>query len=140
MPGYRTVDTQTTFIGWGKLGQQVELEVLTFDPQGGTTPNGKKVARVVGTLVDDCDNYTHLSEDRQQVRLKTGAQVTVDGSVDNLNRGLLLAEPERGDKLRLTYVDTYPTDKGNKGKVIKIEQDTSGRGKAAKKTVTEDDL
>jgi hypothetical protein len=133
---YKTVDTASTFIGWGKLDQSVEVEVLTYDPQGATTPNGKKVGRVVGTLVEDCDNYTKLSEDRQHVRLKAGEQVTIDGSVENLNRGLMLASPSRGDFLRLTYTDTYPTDKGNKGKVIKVEHAPAG----AAGSVGEDDL
>jgi hypothetical protein len=135
MPKYKTIDTASTFIGWGRLDQSVEVEVLTFDPQGATTPNGKRVPRVVGTLVEDCDNYTNLSGDREHHRLKAGEQVTIDGSVENLSRGLVLASPARGDFLRLTYVDTYPTDKGNKGKVIKVEHASAAQG-----SVTEDDL
>jgi hypothetical protein len=136
MPKYRTIDTASTFIGWGKLDQEVELEVLTFDPAGATTPNGKRVARVVGKLIADADNYKDLTGDRTHIRLRAGEQVTVDGSIENLNRGLIMASPSRGDFLRLRYADTYPTDKGNKGKVITVEHAPAGDGGS----VAEDEL
>lgn len=137
MPKYRTVETASTFIGWGKLDQSVELEVKTFEPAGATDPNGNKVPRVVGTLVADADNYKNLSGDMERIKLRSGEQVTVDGTVENLRRGLLLAEPKRGDFLRLTFVDTYDTGRRgeSKGKVIKVEHAPAEEG-----GVKEDDL
>lgn len=134
MPRFRTIDTQSSFIGWGKLDQQVTFEVLTFEPAGGKDFNGNPVPRVVGTLTEDCDNYRDLRGDTERVKLRAGTQVTVEGGVENLRRGLLLAEPKRGDLLRLTYVDTYETNQG-KGKVIKVEHAPAEPG-----AVGEDDL
>jgi hypothetical protein len=131
---YRTVDTASAFIGWGEKGQAVELEVVTYDPTGATTPNGKVVPRVVGTLVEDCDNYKNLrGGSPTKARLRAGEQVTVDGSVENLRKGLMIANPARGDFLRLTFTDTYDTREGE-GKVITVEHAPAASG------VKEDDL
>lgn len=134
MPRYKTVDTASSFIGWGKLGQEVELKVLTFEPTGGKDFNGKACPRVVGTLVEDCDNYKDLRGDKKRVQLKAGEQVTVEGGVENLRKGLLQADPQRGDFLRLSFVDTYETDRGD-GKVIKVEH---AKGEAG--AVSADDI
>lgn len=137
MPNYKTIDTASAFIGWGKLDQEVEIEVLTFDPTGGTTAQGKPCPRVVGTLVADADNYKNLSDpdNREHVRLRKGEQVTVEGGIENLRKALLIADPKRGDLLKMTYVDTYVTDKGNKGKVIKVQHAPASEG-----SVSEDDI
>ena len=134
MPKYRTVDTASTFIGWGKLEQQVELEVLTFEPAGGRDFNNNPCPRVVGTLMADCDNYKDLRGDIERVKLKAGQQVTVEGGVENLRKGLLLVEPKRGDLLRLTYTDTYDTPQG-KGKVIKVEHAPAGEGSVSEDVI-----
>lgn len=135
MPKYRTIDTQSSFIGWGKKGQEVELQVLTFDSTGATTPNGNKVPRVVGTLLKDTVNYKNLSDEKEEVELKAGEQVTVDGSIENLRKALLLANPSRGDFLKMVFTDTYETDYASKGKVIELQHAPGDEG-----DVGEDDL
>lgn len=120
--GYETVDTASTFINWGRLGQQVQLEVLSFDPTGGTNYNNEPCPRVVGRLLADCDNYRDLRGTAERVTLRAGAQVTVDGGTANLRKGLLIAAPERGHHLQLTYSDQYETTQG-KGKVITVAID-----------------
>jgi hypothetical protein len=126
------------FISWGKLGQEVTVKVFDFDPVGGKDFNGNVCPRLMGTLVDDADNYRDLRGDRTHERLKAGEMVTVEGGTANLKKGLLLCDPKRGDLVRLTYEDTYETAAG-KGKVIKV-QHKAGSGDSDEDAVSEDDI
>ncbi len=121
MTEWKKIDTASQFISWGKLGQQVELEVVAYDPAGGLDFAGNPCPRVLGVLTADCDNYKNLRTGGEHVRLTAGTQVTVDGAVANLRRALTIASPARGDKMRFTFADTYKTESGNPGKVIEVE-------------------
>ncbi|MGH9200694.1 MAG: hypothetical protein ACRD2A_05605 [Vicinamibacterales bacterium] len=135
MPEYKTIDVPTgTYIAWGKLGQEVTLKTLSFDPAGGKDFNGNICALLIGTLVTDCDNYRELRSGAKHERLSAGETVNVDGATTNLRKGLLLAAPKTGDFVRMTYVDTYKTAAGD-GKVIKVEH-----APAESDAVTEDDI
>lgn len=140
MPKYKTVEVPVgAFIGWGKQGQEVEIQVFTFSETDGHDFNGNSCPRVVGTLQADCDNYRDLkSNPPTHETLKAGEMVTIDGATANLKKALLLASPKSKDFMRFTFSDTYKNDKGE-GKVITVEHaeydpadDTSG--------VSEDDI
>jgi hypothetical protein len=133
MPEYKTIDVPTgLFIGWGKVGQQVTLRVVTFDATGGTDAQGRTCPQLIGTLTEDCDNYRERGTVHE--RLKAGEMVTVNAGLANLKKGLLIADPKPGDLVRMTFVDTYKTAQGE-GKVIKVEH-----AKGEPQAVNEDDL
>lgn len=133
MPKYREIEVPTgRFIGWGKQGQQVSVKVATFDQTGGRDFNGDTCPQLVGTLIEDCDNYTDKGT-KSEV-LKAGEMVTVTAGISNLKKGLLIADPNPGDFVRMTFVDTYKTAQGD-GKVIKVEH-----APAEPDSVGEDDL
>lgn len=136
MPDFKTIEVPSgRYIGWGKQGQQVTVKVVSYDPTGGRDFNGSIVPQVTGELTEPCTNYTDLRGDRNEETLPTGELVTIQGSTVNLKKGLLLADPQPGDLLRMTYVDRYKTTAGNDGKVIKVEH-----APGAPDPVTADDL
>lgn len=127
MPEWKKVDVpQGRFIGWGKKGQQVTIDVLDYQPNGGTDFNNNQCPLVTGTLVDDCDNYTDKGTKHE--RLKAGELVSVTCGQANLRKGMLACDPKRGDLVRLTYTDTYTASKGE-GKVIEVEHAPGAGGK-----------
>lgn len=136
MTEWKKIDTASQFISWGKLGQQVELEVVAYDPAGGVNFKGDACPRVLGVLTADCDNYRNLRSGGEHVRLTAGTQVTVDGAVTNLHRALTIASPARGDKMRFTFADTYQTESGNPGKVIEVEISRVGHNPAPANDLT----
>lgn len=126
MTEWKKIDTASQFISWGKLGQQVELEVVAYDPAGGVDFKGNPCPRVLGVLTADCDNYRNLRTSTELDRLTAGTQVTVDGGLTNLRQKLIIASPARGDKMRFTFADTYQTESGIPGKVIEVEISRAG--------------
>jgi hypothetical protein len=129
---FRTIDVPTgLFISWGKLGQQVTLRVVSFDPTGGRDVNDKVCPQLIGTLTEACDNYREHGTVHE--RVAEGEMVTVNAAVANLKKGLLICDPKKGDLVRLTFADTYKTAKGD-GKVIKVEHAPAPAG------VSEEDL
>lgn len=119
MTDFRTIDVPSgRFISWGKLGQQVTVRVVSFDPVGGRDFQNNICPQLIGTLVHDCDNYRDKGAIHE--RLPAGEMVTVNGGIANLKRGLLLADPTPGDLVRMTYNDTYKTAQGD-GKIIQVE-------------------
>lgn len=132
------------FIGWGPAKgpsdppQTVTVNVLDFDPTGGRDFNDQPCPQLVGTLVDDCDNYRDKGTTHE--RIKAGELVNVTGATANLRKGLLIADPKRGDLVRMTYNDTYEAAKGQ-GKVVQVEVARgAGSDASAEGTVSEDEL
>jgi len=117
---------QGRFIGWGKKGQSVTIDVLDFDPTGGSDFNNNACPQVTGTLVEDCDNYRDKGTTKE--RIKAGELVAVTCGQANLRKGILICDPKRGDLVRLTFTDTYETAKGD-GKVIEVEHAPGAGGK-----------
>ncbi len=133
MPEFRKIEVPTgVFISWGKQGQRVTVKTVAFDATGGKDFGGNICPQLIGTLVEDCDNYRDKGATHE--RLKAGEMVTVNGGVVNLKKGLLLADPTPGDLVRMTFVDTYKTKDGD-GKVIPVEI-----AKAEPDAVGEDDI
>lgn len=140
MPEWKKVPVpQGRFIGWGQKGQSVTIDVLDFDPTGGSDFNGNSCPQLTGTLVEDCDNYTDKGTKKE--RLKAGEMVVVTCGQANLRKGILICDPKRGDLVRLTFTDTYQTGKGD-GKVIEVEHAPGAGGKRHDEgdSVSEDEL
>jgi hypothetical protein len=135
MPEFQRVDIpQGRFIGWGKQGQTITVNVISFDPTGGTDFNGNICPQMVGTLVERADNYKDKGTTHEV--LDAGEMVTVSGGVANLKRGLLAADPKPGDIVRMTFSGEYSTGKGT-GKTIDVE---IARGAAQSSGVPVDDV
>lgn len=142
-PTWKKIEVpQGRFIGWGKIGQSVTIDVLDYQPSGGTDFNGNTCPLVTGTLVEDCDNYTDKGTSKE--RLKAGELVSVTCGQANLRKGILACDPKRGDLVRLTFTDTYTASKGE-GKVIEVEHAPGAGGGShaagdSSDSVGEDDL
>lgn len=103
-PEWKKVDVpQGRFIGWGKKGQTVTVDVLDYEEHGGKDFNGNICPQFTGTLVEDCDNY--LDKGTKHERLKAGDLVTVTCGLVNLKKAVKAAEPTRRDMIRMVYAD-----------------------------------
>lgn len=124
MPEFQKVEVPVgAFIGWAAKPtsppQQVTIEVLNFDQTGGRTFNSESCPQLTGTLVEDAVSYR--DKGTTKVTLKAGEMVSVTGAQANLRKGLLQADPARGDLIRLTHTENYATAQGD-GKVIEVEK------------------
>lgn len=118
-----------TFISWGaKPGQTVTLDVISYDPSGGTDFNENPCPRIVGVLVADCATYKDKGATKE--RVVAGTMVTINAGQANLRRNVLAADPQPGDIIRLTFESTTPGSKGDI-KLFKAEVARgAGTGKA----------
>lgn len=126
-PTWKKIEVpQGQFIGWGKIGQTVTIDVLDYDDKGGTDFNGNPCPIVTGTLMDDAVSYR--DKGTTKVQLRAGELVSVTCGQANLRKGIKLCDPQRGDLVRLTFTETYETAKGD-GKVIEVEHAPGAGGK-----------
>ncbi len=118
---------QGDFIGWDKKpGQVLTVNILSFDPSGGSDANGNTCPQLVGTLVEDFTSYSGNGAESKE--LEAGGMVTVNCGQANLKRNVLAAAPEPGDMLRISFTDTAKTPNGT-AKLFKA-QIARGAGKA----------
>lgn len=125
------------FIGWGKLGQSITIDVLDYDDNGGTDFNGNLCPLLTGTAMED--TYSFRDKGTTRVEVKRGELVSVTCGQANLRKGIKICDPSRGDLVRLTYTETYETAKGD-GKVIEVEHAPgAGTGGSARAAAAQDD-
>ena len=99
-----------TFIGWGRVGQEVIGRVLSYAPSGGSDFNGQPCPALNLELLAPCDNYTEKGS-RQQ-RVDKGELVVLNAGQVNLKKGVIAAQPEPGDGIKITFANVGRTDKG----------------------------
>lgn len=130
---------QGRFIGWGEIGQVIEIDVLSYGETDGSDFNGNECPLVSGFLTADATNFTDKGTKRET--LKAGELVNVTCGQANLKKGVKIADPNRADVLRITYVDEYKTAKGT-GKEFKVQiargQGTGRSGEEGDSVSTED--
>lgn len=141
MPEFKKIEVpRGQFIGWGKLGQSITIDVLDYDDAGGTDFNGNQCPLLTGTAMDDTISFRDKGTTKVQV--KAGELVSVTCGQANLRKGIKICDPKRGDLVRLTFTETYETAKGD-GKVIEVEHAPGAGGKGhvdSDDSVGEDDL
>lgn len=140
MPTFEDIEVpQGRFIGWGKVGQVIEIDVLSYDETGGTDFNNNECPQVSGFLTKDADNYTEKGTKLE--KLKAGELVNLTCGQANIKKGIKMADPTRGDILRVTFADIYTTGKGE-GKEFKVQiargQGTGRPGDEGDSVSTED--
>lgn len=110
-----------SYISWGEVGQSVTIEVVSYSPTAGSGYNNEEVPEVVGILMADAINY------RKGVKetLSKGEFVTITCSQANINKAIRAAVVEPGNLVRITFEDTYKTDKGD-GKSFKVQVNRHG--------------
>lgn len=123
MPEYREIEVPAgNFIGWAARAtnppQTVTIKVLDFDPTGGRDANGNVCPQLTGTIVEDTVSYREKGT--AKVDVKVGELVQVTCGLINLKKGLLIANPQRDDLVRLSHVDDVKVSDGTV-KVIKTE-------------------
>lgn len=102
---------QGDFIGWNKTpGQIATITVLSFEPNGGTDANGNVCPRIIGTLVEDFTSYSGNGAESKEI--PKGELVTLNCGQANLKRGVMAANAEPGDILRIHFNDTAKTTNG----------------------------
>lgn len=107
-----------TFWGWAvKPPQEVTVETISYDPQGGRDAKDNIVPRLIGKVLKDTTSYRDRGT--TAVEIKAGEVVTIEGGVANVKSGLLAADPKRGQIVQLTFTATYETKNGT-GKEIEI--------------------
>jgi hypothetical protein len=144
MAEFEKVEVPTgRFIGWGPAKgpsnppQTVTVNVIDFDATGGKNFNGDPCPQLMGTLAEDATNYRDKGATKETI--EAGELVTVTAGTANLKKGLLIADPKRGDLVRMSYNDTYQTAQGD-GKVIAVEIARGAGADTSGDKVSEDDL
>jgi hypothetical protein len=137
MPEFTKVEVpRGQFWGWAvKPPQEVTVKAVSYDPTGGTDANDKPVPRLIGTLLEPTTSYR--DKGTTPVKMDAGELVTIEGGVANVKSGLLAADPQPGDIVKLVFSDTYDTTKGGKGSGKQIDVFIA-RGSSG--AVSEDDV
>jgi hypothetical protein len=125
---FRKMETTGRFIAWREVGQVATLTVTDYDPVGGEDYNGNKVPKVLGTLTEPATTFGKKDDGFPRQEVASGETVAITGGNASLRKGLLMADPKRGDLLRVSFTGTYPTDKGNDGKAFTVELDDGSDG------------
>lgn len=100
------------FYGWGpKPGQVLTLDVVSYNPTGGTDFHDEPCPQVVGVTVADTIRYKEKGTEREKVT--KGTLITLNCGQANLRRTVLAADPTPGDVLRITFEDVTEGSKGD---------------------------
>lgn len=119
MPELQKVEVpRGQFFGWAvKPPQEITVETISYDPQGGRDAKDNVVPRLIGKVMVPTTSYRDRGT--TEVELDAGEIVTIEGGVANVKTGLLAANPQRGQIVQLKFVGTYETKAGT-GKEIDI--------------------
>lgn len=97
-----------TFIGWGTLpGQYVQGEVISFDAEGGTDPNGLRVPEIAINLTEEAASFRK----GERTNIEPGTLVQVTASQKSLKRDLVQARVNPGDLIRIELIKLVQTAK-----------------------------
>lgn len=105
-----------TYIGWGRIGQQVTGEVINYSPDGGTDYNDQPCPELVLVLTSPSETWT--KKGTVKTDLEAGEFVTITAGLANLKSNIKSAHPEPGMVVRITYTADERSDKGNDVKVF----------------------
>lgn len=123
-----------SFIGWGRKGQQITGEVISYDERGGSDFNQESCPLVVIELTQEAENYRDKGTRRETI--EAGEFVSVTCGQANLKAAIRAAALEPGFLVRIAYVDDYKTGKGE-GKEFKVQVNRSRKAPAPKPSSNE---
>lgn len=130
-----------TFIGWGKPGQTVTIDVVSYSPDGATDFNDKPCPQIVGVLTAAADSYRDKGATKDTI--DAGEFVTITCGQANLRNKVASSGVVPGDLLRITYEADEKVDKGTM-KVFRLAiakgAGTGGAGVTAPAKADPDDL
>lgn len=121
MPAWQKVDIPPggNFIGWGKKeGQYVEGKILDYDETGGQDFNGKVCPQLEVELTKKASSFNKKLE---RTFHEPGETVTVTCGTYELKRGIIAADPARGDMIRIELDGEDEMPNGNTVKRFSIQ-------------------
>jgi hypothetical protein len=121
MPNWQKVDIPPggNFIGWGdREGQYVEGKVLDYAEAGGTDYNHNVCPQLEVELTQKASSFN-----KKGVRTfyTPGDVVTLTCGLYELRKGIIAAEPSRGDMIRIEMLGAEEIDGGNTLKRFAIQ-------------------
>lgn len=119
MTNWESVDVPAgSYIGWGtEPGQTVIGKVLTYNPTGGTNFAGDTCPELNLELIEPTYSVNKAGE---RFTHEAGQLVVVSAGGANLKRGVVAAQPQTGDLIKIELEKLEPLSGGRTVKVFKI--------------------